>query len=126
MLLRNLVVEPADKVFLVRLYSDSNFEMETSILGDSFTITVRTYKDFYSYFTIKLNQKDLLCVSTLARLGVNFCYAPITTIDNKRHVFYLHSQDPTVTRVHHSLLGNKIQMYYYQEKIEDSLVSLIV
>lgn len=126
MLLRNFVLQPADDVYQVALPAEGNFATDVALLGNNFNILVRTYKDYLSYFTIMLNNTEPLCIMNLARLSVNLCYSPVTTIDNKAHVFYLVSTDTNVTQVHHSLFGKSIFLRYYQEPASGRIVSIIL
>lgn len=113
-------------VYHVTLYPEGNFETQTSIFNDNFTITARTYVEGYTYFTIKINDTHHLCVMALARLGVNLCYAPILTIDNKRHIFYLKSSQSDITTVDYRYFNKEINMYYFQSPATYVVESVVI
>lgn len=123
MLIKDLVLVPGEDLYNVPLFTDSNFTVDSSVLGNNFTITVRTYIDYFSYFTIKANN-EYLCLNNLAKLGVNFCYTPATTIDGNRHVFFLLSNDSSITTVHHSYFEKSIFLYYFQTKYHNILTQI--
>lgn len=117
MLLKDLIVYPAEGTFLLPLESEGNFIKEYSVPGYTFEVTVRTFFT-RSYFTIKLLD-DYLAVNNIAKLRTNLVYAPILTLENKQHVFYLDTNDPAITEANHHDFGIKINLYYTQEPYYD-------
>lgn len=112
MITKTLITELPHDLYevLIAPHPNQTFDFTIPSRG-AFNITTRSFVDNSVYFTIKVNN-ELLCINVIGRLGVNLVYAPILTLDNLQHGFFLYSSDSSVDEVTYQLLGNKIKLYY--------------
>lgn len=112
MITKSLIVNIPNDLYEVTINNLPNQVFDFTIPGKgAFTIITRTYIGSAVYFTIKLGD-EYLCINNLARLGVNLVYAPILTLDNEQHGFFLLSTNDSIRDVTYDILGSKIKLYY--------------
>lgn len=116
---RTLPFGISSNLFEIQLSPLPFFTKDFSIDTYSFKLTSLSYYGGRTYLTILLDNKHL-CVNSLARLGVDLVYAPILTLDNEKHVFYLDApRDITVPITYH-LFGSTVNLFYVRKPYYDS------